>query len=83
MAKIKYQFTLKKKALIRVPKGIVQIGEVESYSDINGSVFVTIDIHPKLPKELIDLLVQDPTKISIVGQPSDISKAELTDIIIS
>ena len=86
MAKIKYQFTLKKQALITSPKNpgtFIDIGEVVNYSDVNGSVFITIEFRPGIPKEVIDFLVKNPKLISIVGHPSNISEAELIDLIVS
>ena len=79
MSKIKYSFELKKSVIVRFPKGVVNIGEVEDYSDINGKVSVTINLKDNLPKELLKILTDDPRLISIVGVPSEISKAELVD----
>lgn len=79
MAQIKYSFKLKKQAMVKFPKGIVIIGEVSEYSDINGDVQVTIGLKENLPKELIKIISDDPTLISIVGVPSDMSKSELVD----
>lgn len=81
MEKLRYSFTLQKKAVVRFPKGIVDLGQVSNYSDINGKVSVTIMLNRKLPTELLRMIEDDPTKISIIGQPKDISKAELTDLI--
>ena len=81
MAKITYTFNLPKKAVIRLPQGVVELGHIANYQDINGKVSVTIMFNKKVPMELLKLLQEDPTKISIVGQPKDVSKAELTDLI--
>lgn len=79
MAQIKYSFKLNKQVMIKFPKGVVIIGEVSEYSDINCEVKVTIGLKKDLPKELLKILTDDPRLISIIGSPSDISKAELID----
>lgn len=85
MARLKYQFTLRKQALITSPKKpgtFIEVGDVVNYSDVNGAVFITIEFKPGIPKEVIDFLGKNPKLISIIGHPSDISEAELTDTLI-
>jgi len=84
MARLKFSFTLKKQALITSPKKpgtFIEVGDVVNYSDVNGAVFITIEFKPGIPKEVIDFLQKNPKLISIIGHPSGISEAELTDLI--
>lgn len=75
--RIKYQFKLTKQAVVQTPKGLAMIGTVEYYYDIDGEVKVTIKFIDGLPKELIEKLAKNPSSISIIGQPGEISNVEL------
>ena len=76
---LKYEFESKKVAVINNPRGTILIGELDEYYDINGKVKVSIRLDDKLPKELVDMLVDVAQGISIVGNPSNIHNIKLID----
>lgn len=66
MAQMKYEFKLKKMAMIQTQQGPVPIGECSNYEeDKDGNVKVTIDFMEGLPKELMDSAVKNPRFLSV------------------
>lgn len=66
MARIKYEFELKKVARIIPAMGApIIVGEVEEYFEDNGKVRVIVKLDPNLPKGLLDAIILKPGVLSI------------------
>lgn len=66
MARMKYEFNLKKMAMIQTQQGPVPIGECVSYEEgKDGHVKVEIEFMKDIPKELMDSAVKNPRFLSV------------------
>lgn len=72
MSLIRYQFKLKKLAVLSTPAGPMQIGQVEEYSDIDGVVSIAVRLNPGLDNKFVETFEKNPQLISIVGEPGKV-----------
>ena len=70
MSKVKYEFDLKRVAVLQTPQGLKECGDVEEYVETNGTVMVVIKFHDDVTPSVRSTLEANPTLMMITQKAS-------------